>query len=304
MDGLEKYIEKFPGRVVHSKYYRSPLVYIDQKVLIIGNSASGHDVSLELLTAAQLPVYQSRRSKSRWDGNDPPVGIAWKPIIKKYQLDGCIVFEDDSYLDDIDTIIYCTGYKASFPFWNAKANGRPLWDFKAEKLIKSYWHTFFQDYRTLAIVGMPRVLSFRSWEYQGIALARLFSNRASVPLPGLDEQEKWEKERTEKTQREHRKFHGIDWESGETTEWLDGLFQIAGLGTLQGDGRLPPVLGKDLVWALEHIRKYPEPVQDDRDNEEDYSRAVDEEVDTYRRRADDGDWVFVPKRRKDLLAFI
>ncbi|TVY73504.1 Thiol-specific monooxygenase, partial [Lachnellula suecica] len=214
--GLEAYLQKFPGRVVHSKHYRTPLLYANKKVVIIGNSASGHDLTTELISAAHHPVYQSRRSKSRWDGDTPPAGIAWKPIIKEYKHDGSIVFEDGSILDDVDTVIYCTGYKASFPFWNSKANGRPLWDYKANKQIKGYWHTFFQDFPTLAIVGLPRVLTFRSFEYQAIALARLFSGRNSRPLPPLKEQERWEREWEVKNRRQGRKFHDIEWETGET----------------------------------------------------------------------------------------
>ena len=41
-------------------------------------------------------------------------------------------------------------------------------------------------------------------------------------------------------------------------EWLTGLFDIAGLGTIRGEGLVPPVLSKELVWAVEHLRKYPE----------------------------------------------
>lgn len=102
---------------MHSKYYRSPLPFAGQRVLVIGNSASGHDVTAELVSAARNPVYQSRRSKSRWDGDEPPAGIAWKPIVSEYvPEDGSIVFEDGTRLNDIDAVIYCTGYKASFPF--------------------------------------------------------------------------------------------------------------------------------------------------------------------------------------------
>lgn len=301
MTGLDEYIQKFPGRIVHSKYYRSPAIYTGQKVVVIGNSASGHDIHIELLSTAQLPVYQSRRSKSRWDGKEPPAGVKWKPKIKEYLSDGRIVFEDGTYLDDVDAVIYCTGYKASFPFWNSKANGRPLWDFESEKLIKSYWHTFFQDFKTLAAVGVPRALSFRSWEYQAIALARLFSNRNSAALPPVEEQRKWEEERSEERKRDNKKFHGIEWESGETREWLDGLFQIAGLGTLQGDGRVPPILGKDLIWALEHIRKYPEPKEEGQDGD---TTQEDNGTLVQGQHGDDGDWVLVPQGRKDLLSFL
>jgi hypothetical protein len=256
---LKAYIEKYPGRVVHSKYYRSPIQYTSKKVLVIGNSASGHDITAELVSIAHLPVYQSRRSKSRWDGDEPPLGIAWKPVIKEYQLDGRIVFEDGTHLDDINTVVYCTGYKASFPFWNAKANGRAFWDYAGNKIINGYWHTFFQDFSTLAIVGLPRALTFRSFEYQAIALARLFSGRNAAPLPPPETMKSWEREREERTRKLHKQFHDVDWEDGETKEWLGGLFGIAGLGTLTGDGRIPPVLGKDLIWAIEHIKKYPEP---------------------------------------------
>lgn len=248
-------------------------------------------------------MYQSRRSKSRWDGRDPPFGIAWKPIISEYQLDGRIIFEDGTFLNDVDKIIYCTGYRASFPFWNSKANGRPLWDYGANKLINTYWHTFFQDFKTLAIVGIPRVLSFRSWEYQGIALARLFSNRNAAALPSIEQQRKWELERYEETKREQRPFHGINWDEGETQEWLNGLFQIAGLGTLQGDGRIPPVLSKELVWALEHIKKYPEPEADDGAHGQVTGSAMQSDL-LEGQHEDGSDWVVVPESRKDLLAFI
>lgn len=256
--GLEEYITKYPDRISHSKEYRSPSIYAGKKVLVIGNSASGHDLSVDLVGVASAPVYQSRRSKARWDGDGPLSGIEWKPVIKEYLPSGRIVFDDDTYLDDVDAVLYCTGYKPSFPFWNVKANGRPLWDYEASKLIKTYWHTFFQDFKTLAIVGMPRTLTFRSFEYQAIALARLFSGRNALPLPPLKEQEKWETERARQTRSEGKKFHDIPWEEGHTIEWLEGFFRIAGLGTIRGEGLVPPVLTKELIWAVEHLRKYPE----------------------------------------------
>ncbi|KAK0632502.1 hypothetical protein B0T14DRAFT_420442 [Immersiella caudata] len=279
--GLPNYLTLFPNRVIHSKLYRSPLPYTNRKVLIVGNSASGHDLSAELTTTASLPVYQSRRSPSRWDGPSPPPGIAWKPTISEFLPSGGILFSDGSILEDIDTVIYCTGYQPSFPFWNVKANGREFYDYATGRLVNSYWHTFIRDFPTLAVVGFPRALTFRSFEYQAIALARLWAERESKGLPHLAEQEKWEKEREERTRKERKKFHDVPWDNGETHEWLGGLFGMAGLGTLKGEGMIPPALSADLVWALEHLKKYPEP-----------GKEVEE----------DGEWVVV--ERKDLLAFI
>ena len=203
---------------------------------------------------------------------------------------GRIIFADGSYLDDIDTVIYCTGYQVSFPFWNAETNGRELWDYEQGKLINGYWHTFFRDFESLAIVGMPRTLTFRSFEYQGIALARLWSGRSSAGLPGFEEQERWERERVVKTREKGRRFHDIPWDDGETFEWLGGLFGIAGLGTLKGEGRVPPVLGRELVWAIEHLRKYPEPKRGVGKGEEE--------------GFEEGGWVLVEGREKDSLGFI
>ncbi|KAF1955038.1 FAD/NAD(P)-binding domain-containing protein [Byssothecium circinans] len=261
--GLNEYMAAFPGRVSHSKTYRSATHYTNKRVLIIGNSASGHDITTLLSKSGttHLPVYQSRRSRSRWDGESPPPGISWKPIVREYDaVTGAIVFEDGSVLDDIDAVIYCTGYKPSYPFWNAKANGGPLYDYDENRLRGFYQHTFSRAFpNSIAVVGIPRVLTFRSFEYQAVALARLFSGRNAKPLPPAVEMEAWEKERAEMVKREGRGFHTILWDDGETIEWFRYLYELGGLPVLEGEGRFPPVLDRETRWAYDHIRKYPEP---------------------------------------------
>ncbi|KAI1089516.1 putative dimethylaniline monooxygenase [Rostrohypoxylon terebratum] len=305
--GLEAYIAAFPHRVQHSKYYRTPTPYTGKKVLVIGNSASGHDLTAELVSTASLPVYQSRRTASRWDGATPPPGISWKPIITSYSASsGTIHFSDGTALD-VDHVIYATGYKPSFPFWNAARNGGALYDYRANKLVGNYLHTFFRAHATLAIVGIPRVLTFRSFEYQAVAIARLFSGRNTKPLPGDGEQERWEREREERTRRERRKFHDVNWESGETLEWLGALFDIAGLGTLRGEGRIPPALTEEVIWAIEHVKKYPEPGKGkdgDGGGKEDDAKESGEDKQHDGNERQDGEWVLVERQHKDLLAFI
>lgn len=156
--------------------------------------------------------------------------------------------------------------------------------------MKGYWHTFLHDFPTLGLVGVPRVLTFRSWEYQAITLARLFAGRLAKPLPGRAEMERWERERLSVVRREGRKFHDIPWENGETREWIEQLFEWAGLGTLGGDGRLPPTLGREVIWAIEHLRKYPEPGKDVKLEEEE--------------EGEEREWIVVEAVKKDLLHFI
>lgn len=231
----------------------------------MGNSASGHDAAADLVSVAKKPIYWSIRSKTKWDGAQPPPGLEWKPTIEEFRReDGSVLFSDGSIVEDIDAIIYCTGYKSSFPFWNEAANGRPLWDYKTDRMVGNYQHTFLRDYPTIGIVGLPRTLTFRSFEYQAIALARLWSNRNKFPLPDAAKQEEWELERLKQSQENKTKFHNIPWDTGETHGYLNYLYTFAGLPTLAGDGRVPPALTREMVWAIENIRKYPEPGKDKR----------------------------------------
>jgi hypothetical protein len=291
--GLEEFISKFPGRVSHSKGYRTANLYINKRVLVIGNSASGHDITTLLVNSGnlKLPLYQSRRTPSRWDGNEPPKGIEWKPVIQEYNpATGEIIFADGTTLSNIDHIIYCTGYKPSFPFWNEKANGGPLYDYEEGRLQGNYQHTFSRTYpQTLGVVGLPRVLTFRAFEYQAVALARLFSGRSKFSLPSASEQKDWELYRAKLVKAEGRKFHDIQWDNDETMDWLRFLYNFSGLPALEGYGKSPPVLDSKTRWAIENVRKYPD------HKGEDEKDAIDLQK-----------WIVVPDRRKerDSLHFI
>ncbi|KAK4199556.1 hypothetical protein QBC40DRAFT_340418 [Triangularia verruculosa] len=268
---LQSYTDSFPHKIQHSKIFHSAALYRNKRVLIIGNSASGHDLSVSLLPFVASPLYISRRTPSRWDGALPPKGIAWKPTVASYDPDtGRINFFDGTKLEkeDVDVVIYCTGYQPSFPFWNSAVNGRELWDYAhGGRLVNNYQHTFLGDFPSLGLVGVPRVLTFRGFEYQAIALARV-----------------------EKVGRERKKFHDIPWEDGQTFEWLGWLYQFAGLGTLKGEGMRPPVLGDDVRWAVENIRKYSVKPMEFGNGEH---QVVSEEG-----------WVLVEHEKKDLLAFV
>lgn len=279
-------------------------------MLTIGNSASGFDIMNELTQTARLPVYNSRRHRSPFEGDEPGPGIAWKPVITRYREDdGAVEFEDGTVLraDEVDRVVYCTGYRPSFPFWNAARNGRALYDYESGRLVGSYWHTFFSDFRTLAVVGIQKALTFRSFEYQAVALARLFAGRNALPLPPAAEMRRWELERLRWVRATGRKFHDVESEPGrlgsDTLVWLGFLYKMAGLGTLGGDGRLPPVLSKEVVHALKTIRKYPQPGDDAEDGKARVNYHGEREDDiTYQGMDTEGDkheseWVMVTRNR-------
>ncbi|CAF3435022.1 unnamed protein product [Fusarium graminearum] len=253
VEGLSDYIGKYPGRIMHSKYYRQPHPFKNKKVLIVGNALSGRDIAEEVLRVAQLPVHVSRRHKSIWEGPEPKLGVEWRPVIKEYVAEtGQVIFDDGSFLDDIDHVIYCTGYKPSFPFWNVEANGGPLYDYDKAKLNDSFLHTFFRDHPTLGIIGFGETLAFRSYEYQAIALTRVLSGRNATPLSTAAEQEDWERSWAEHTKKEGFDFHTVDFRNGDLLKWYNDLSNIAGL-PLCGKGRVPPAFTDETMRQLENI---------------------------------------------------
>lgn len=150
---------------------------------------------------------------------------------------------------------------------------------------------------------MPRVLTFRGFEYQAVAIARVFAGRSKTwEIISGEEKKRWEDDRVELVMKEKRRFHDIRWEDGDTDKWLTQLFEIAGLGTLKGEGRLPPVLGDRVRWAIENVKKCPEPKKDG-EGENDHEGELRDDV--------KAGWVLVGRsaddlaaEQKDLLSFI
>jgi len=289
--GLETYMHRFPDKVFHSKTYRTASAFKDKRVMVIGNSASGHDLVASMVKTARLPVYQSRRSKAKWDGDEAAPGVKWKPVITRFDAEtGDIAFTDGTSLasDELDFVIYCTGYQASFPFWNGRTNDGPIWNYAANRLEGSYLHTFFPKHPTLGLVGMPKTLTFRSFEYQAVALARLFAGRAMLPEQAVMQQ--WQKEREQLVRSKHGKFHDVLWApgGGEAAEYMQALYDMAGLPEFDGKGRCPPVLDEATRWALENVKKYVGPVNDP-------GVVCEDRSSTGKRQKNEDEWFFVER---------
>ncbi|GAA5830317.1 hypothetical protein JCM11251_001304 [Rhodosporidiobolus azoricus] len=125
-------LRSFEGEVLHSRWYRDAKGYRNKTVLVIGNSASGYDITREIAASiynrrqageADLPrIYQSAKSPPGlgipFDAPDaPPYGkeVGLFPPIK--EVEGKVIeFEDGRKVEDVDVIMFATGYLFSFPF--------------------------------------------------------------------------------------------------------------------------------------------------------------------------------------------
>ncbi|GAA5881975.1 hypothetical protein JCM3774_002558 [Rhodotorula dairenensis] len=134
-------LRTFPGQLSHARWYRDADQFRDKTVLVIGNSASGYDITRELAAsiyarrqesgsvpnATVLPrIYQSARSPPAlgipWDAPDAPEyskEVRVFPPIRRVRGRE-IEFEDGTSVNDVDSIIFATGYYFSFPFLSPK----------------------------------------------------------------------------------------------------------------------------------------------------------------------------------------
>lgn len=225
--GLEEWNNAFPGSVIHAKYYKSPRDYTkNDKILVVGNSASGGDIAYQLAIHLQVPVYKSKRSE-----NKQPAGqdknIKDVANIKQFRPETKeIEFVDGTVLEGVTDVIFATGYLRSFPHLNSlslpflpefKSTPESIIANKIQPIVSSgfkingfFRHLLSYQYPGLAVIGVPKyVLPTRLSETQGAWVSRVWLNR--IKLPGLDKQKKWELERTEEVGGNEGHFHGINY---------------------------------------------------------------------------------------------
>lgn len=144
----------------------SPRILTDllQRVVVIGASVSSHEIIHEILDYAQSPVYASIRG-------EPIPAFGWEPflhpkiVIKKgiSRLDpdtGRVYFADGSYLDDVDHVIFGTGYTFSFPFL-PDVQERVKHAYR--RLPGVYQHTWNIEDPTLTFVGMVSLMPYPTY---------------------------------------------------------------------------------------------------------------------------------------------
>lgn len=108
--------DKFEGRILHSHDFRSGEEFRGQRLLIIGSSYSATDISVNCLKFGAKHIIISYKSKPT--GLPLPKGIEERPLVESFE-EGKAFFKDGSSAD-VDTVMFCTGYKNHFPFLESR----------------------------------------------------------------------------------------------------------------------------------------------------------------------------------------
>ena len=105
-------VEKFKGRILHSRDFREASDFKEKKILILGSSYSAQDLAQLTLKYGATQVICSWKTNPmgyRW-----PSGIEERPLVKN--IDAHKANFIDGSTAEVDVIIFCTGYQKQFPF--------------------------------------------------------------------------------------------------------------------------------------------------------------------------------------------
>lgn len=249
IDGIRRWNSTYMESIYHSKFYQKPQDFDGMKVLVVGNSASGQDISAQLTSCCRLPVMVSVRSKPPPDRSSP--SKVFVPEIVEFVSPLCarraVRFSDGQVEMDIDAIIFCTGYFYSYPFLSSILP--PLID-TGERVQNLYQHIFSINNPSLAFVGLPKpIVPFRTVEGQAAVISRVWSGR--LDLPSEHVMHAWE-ESLIKEQGSGRNFHDLSYP--KDLNYYDEL--IVWVQSARGGqevGNMPPKWSKRDRWVRERM---------------------------------------------------
>ncbi|KAJ5722772.1 dimethylaniline monooxygenase, partial [Penicillium malachiteum] len=172
--GMREYDALFPGRIWHSKHHSSIESFENKRVVGVGGSISAFDALHDIRKVAKTPVISALRRPSPIFGPSPfsHPDIDNRSEVSSFDTKtGRINFTDGSSVDNIDIILFATGYDFSFPFL-------PKLQEVHKRIPGLYAHVFKIDDPTLTFIGMVTSgFGLRIFEWQAVAAARILSER-------------------------------------------------------------------------------------------------------------------------------
>lgn len=180
--GINEWHKLYPGEVTHSKFYIDSTPFKDKTVLVVGSSASGTDLCLQILTQAKT-IYNSTRDVESTNFA-PVIPIA---EISKYDPEKReVICTNGEVYSGIESVIFCTGYLYEFEF--LKAYQIEL--IKDGKYVMNLFkNLFYAQDPSIAFLSIPKnIVPFPFSESQSAVVARVFSGR--LHLPSIDEMNK------------------------------------------------------------------------------------------------------------------
>lgn len=208
--GIVNWNKEYPGSISHVKTFKSPKEFEKHagNIVVVGNSASAADICFQIAEGLQRTVIKSKRSANQMPAS-PSDKIIERPDIDYLDAElRTVYYVDGTKTENVDRIIFATGYLKSFPFLeNLDQSNAPIVT-NGQMVHGTYQHVILYNYPNLAVLGLPKfVLPARTSESQACWLAQVWSGRIS--LPTKSEMVEWENSRLQE-KGSGKKFHDLN----------------------------------------------------------------------------------------------
>ncbi|KAJ8932109.1 hypothetical protein NQ314_014890 [Rhamnusium bicolor] len=149
-------MDKFKGTIIHSHAFRKPDPFKNRKVLIVGAGPSGIDIS-RIVSEVFISIRSENSAVIK-----PSDTVSVKTDIKEIE-ENSVIFKDNSK-ENIDDIIFCTGYQYSYPFLSSRC-GISIDNNWVKYLYKQIINI---EHPTMGFIGIPfRICPFPIFWYTG-----------------------------------------------------------------------------------------------------------------------------------------
>lgn len=180
-------LSSFKGRVVHSHNYRDPKEFAGEIVLCLGAGASGQDIAMDMLSHAKQVYLCHRHAPLQ---TPLPPGMHQKPGVHRVYADK--VELEGGEIVSIDAILFCTGYRYTFPFLSPDCG---LSVDQEERVTPLWKHVIHPNLPSLSIIGVPKkICPFPLFDCQVQLVLRTLAGDVTLPTSSTmlaDEQEEF-----------------------------------------------------------------------------------------------------------------
>lgn len=197
-------IDQFSGRVIHAADFRSGDDHLGERVLVWGAHASGTDL-VRLIAPHAASIFWSGHADTMTAASADLPNVHCHADITAYH-GSTFSFADGEDVQEIDTLIYCTGYAYEFPFFSAD-----LLNHNGERIDDLYLDLIHAECPTLAFIGIPSlIIPFPLFDAQSRWLSALW--RGTFTLADQSARQAWVQTRRqafEALDKPDRSFHRL-----------------------------------------------------------------------------------------------
>ncbi|GCE99559.1 hypothetical protein ZYGM_002026 [Zygosaccharomyces mellis] len=215
--GLQDWLDH--GAAIHSRDFQNCGIGRDKNVVVVGSGSSGSDILNQVWTVANK-VYLST---SNVETHELATVI---PRIKQVNWpQRSVQLTNGEKLENIDLLIYSTGYLFSYPFFDANLRKDVLatTSDSTERLYNLWQQIFYVKDPTLAFSLLPGlIIPFPLAELQASLMVKVFTNKLKVP--NLPDDELYKEQLSQRA-----KYHQIsDFKDIDYYRQLQSLLNEAG----------------------------------------------------------------------------